>query len=256
MIGLLSLLAEKYPRLGGLLISMPTTLPLGLFFIGWSSGRESAKAAASMVPLSLALLLIFAMIFIGVAQANSRRRQQLLWANLLALGTWLVLALVITTWPFPDRRWGILIYLLCFGLAASQLGVTPAATPSRASHANIHLGPLLVRAIFGGSVIALCVILTRLLSPLWGGLFATFPAVYLSTLNIITFSQGAAMLDTIGRTIPLGTLFLLGYALLAAYFLHFGLLSGLGLAYIIILLAMFTTTKMPWFKIREHEHES
>lgn len=34
VIAVQSLLAEKYPQTGGFIVSIPTTLPMGLFFIG------------------------------------------------------------------------------------------------------------------------------------------------------------------------------------------------------------------------------
>ena len=42
VIALLSILAEKYQKYGGIILSMPSTMTLGLFFIGWSQGVDIA----------------------------------------------------------------------------------------------------------------------------------------------------------------------------------------------------------------------
>ena len=49
---------------------------------------------------------------------------------------------------------------------------------------------MLFRALFGGGVIGFAVFIGRVGGPHYGGVFATFPAMYISTLAITFYSGG------------------------------------------------------------------
>jgi hypothetical protein len=108
---------------------------------------------------------------------------------------------------------------------------------------SIHLEPpqLAGRAIFSGLVTALAVALTRLGGPILGGIFAVFPAVYVSTLVITYQSHGINFSRAITKTLlPSGVLTVLIYALATRYlFLIWGIALGTLGAYSVSILSAY-----------------
>lgn len=60
-----------------------------------------------------------------------------------------------------------------------------------------------VRIIGAGSVIAGAVIIARVAGPVWGGVFAAFPATFVTTLFILSKAQGPVFAKAVARQLPL-----------------------------------------------------
>ncbi len=60
---------------------------------------------------------------------------------------------------------------------------------------------LVWRALFGGAVIALAIFMGKLRGPLLGGIFGSFPAMFLSTLVITYLAAGPDFSRSVGKSL-------------------------------------------------------
>ena len=243
-----SILAERYSRFGGFIVSIPTTLPMGLFFIGWTQGTAIAVKSASVVPVSLGNCLIFAAIFISTAQLPRQRFTGFLLSNILSLSVWFALSIAIIRFQITDPVSGIIAYIIAFAIAYQILKERDRhqkyhnqETPSAESNQSSNWKLILLRACAGGIVIGTAVLLAKILNPLWGGIFSVFPASFISIFNIILLTRGPRLLIPIGATLPQGSIFFLLYILLAHLFFPLGILRGTLLSEALVLLAIYLT---------------
>lgn len=224
-IALLSVFAEKYSKIGGIIISIPGTLPLGILFIGWTQGKSVAIEAMSIVPLATALLLVFTITYVYSSKISSTTRYSIILANAISIAVWLALAIMAGYAEMNDPFVGILIYLAVFILSLFLLRnkITKGEASERL---RVTSRRLVWRAVFAGSVVFTSVLLAKISNPLLGGAFAVFPAAYLSSFNMIQISQGNRFLSRVARTVPYGSLSLLLYVVLAHFLFDLGLLIG------------------------------
>ena len=221
-----SILAERHPHVGGLIISVPSTLPIDLFFIGWSEDMAAAMKAASIVPIAIALILLFSTVFIYAAQYGGGKIKPLLIANISSLSIWFILAFLVISFRFDNLGSELGVYIVVLSLTAYLLYYRQRKQlPKALTKVPVPTGiNIVLRALFGGSIICLSVILSKVLNPLWGGVFSVFPASYLSNFNIIRFSAGKKHLLAVGKAIPVGSAFFLIYVILAYFLFTFGIL--------------------------------
>jgi len=241
IIALLSILAEKYPKIGGLIISIPSTLLLGLIFIGWSQNKYVAIESASIVPSATGVLLIFSIIYIYGTKLGGSRKQSLLLSNSLSLIVWFILAFLVVHFKIRKIS-GIIFYLVCFILSLYLLRLKFKESLNHISkRLKFSYNSLILRSIFAGGVIVISVILAKILNPLWGGVFSVFPAAYLSSFNIIQLNRGKKFLFNVGRTVPPGSILFIIYAYLVSSLFNLGILIGtiLSLGIIILIVVLF-----------------
>jgi hypothetical protein len=58
--------------------------------------------------------------------------------------------------------------------------------------------------VFAGAVISAAVLLGKVLSPLWGAMFAVFPAAFSSSLYLLSSKHGFGFTASVARTMPHG----------------------------------------------------
>jgi len=241
-----SILAERHPHVGGLIISVPCTLPIDLFFIGWSEDMEAAMKAASIVPIAIALILLFSTVFIYSAQYGDGKMKSLLVANISSLVIWFILAFLVISLRVDNLGLELGVYIVVLFLTAYLLYYRQRRQPPKAlTRTSVPKGVnTVLRALFGGLIICSSVILSKVLTPLWGGVFSVFPATYLSTFNIIYMNAGKEHLLAVGKTIPEGSVFFLIYVILAYYLFAFGILWGTVLAELITIILIVIFAKL------------
>jgi hypothetical protein len=241
-----SILAERHPHVGGLIISVPSTLPIDLFFIGWSEDMEAAMKAASIVPIAIALLLLFSTVFIYSAQYGDGKIKSLLVANISSLVIWFILAFLVISFRFDNLGLELGVYIVVLFLTAYLLYYRQRRqSPKALTRTTVPTGMnIVLRALFGGLIICSSVILSKVLTPLWGGVFSVFPATYLSTFNIIHLNAGKKHLLAVGKTIPEGSVFFLIYVILAYFLFAFGILWGTVLAELITIVLIVILAKL------------
>jgi uncharacterized membrane protein (GlpM family) len=93
---------------------------------------------------------------------------------------------------------------------------------------------LLTRFLFGAVVSAVAAVVSKLAGPFAGGFFLAFPAILLASLTLVAKEEGGRAARDDARGAALGTLGLIGFALVAAALLtHRTAWLALGVATIV-----------------------
>ncbi len=213
-------------KIGGLIAGLPTMVAISLFFIGLLQSPRAAAEATSVIPLTMGFNGVFLVVYAALAVRGAwfgLAGAFLAWVVLSAL----VLLLDIQSFPFSMLIFGVLL-AFCFFLLERKLSLRSGGqvkiryTPSQ----------IVARAVLSGSVVGLAVFLTKLGGPIWGGLFAPFPAVYLSTLIVTARSTGVQSSRQITKSLLVsGMINVVVYAAAVRFFYpSLGLAAGTMLA--------------------------
>jgi hypothetical protein len=237
-IATLSVLAEKYKKLSGAIIGLPSISAVSLLFIGWTQSIDAAVEATTVMPVSLGVVLLFVLAYVYVAR-RTKGRKSIIAAATASLAFWLALSLLVVKSNL-GFQYSVLGFLVAFLPAAYFLGRRK-KTKAQGDRTGVPTskGQLLARSAFSGSVVALAVFLSNALGPAWGGVFAVFPASYFSSLVLLHYYRGRSFLSFVENTVHLGVLVLFVYAVLARYlYPAVGLVPGTIIAYAAVFLVM------------------
>jgi len=92
----------------------------------------------------------------------------------------------------------------------------------------------IIRIVSAGFVVFTIVLLSKLLSPYWGGLIAIYPIAFSIMLVIVHNQYGTNDLFAVSQKIPLGSLSLFAYMLTAFLTFHvYGFIIGTLISYLI-----------------------
>ncbi len=188
--------AERFgSKVGGLIGGLPSTVVIALLFIGLTQSPQVAAEATTIMPLAQGLnglVVITFMLFIPRG----------LWAGLLsAVPLWffqstLLYLLNIQYFWISLLGWLILL-VFCFLIVEKWMRI-PSTEKLDLSYPPSQLA---WRALFGGSVIAFAVFMGKVGGPLLGGIFGSFPAMFLSTLVITYKTGGPAFSRSVGKSL-------------------------------------------------------
>ena len=106
-----------------------------------------------------------------------------------------------------------------------------------------------MRALVGGAVITLAVVLSRSLNPLWGGVFSVFPATYVCSFNFIALNS-RDMLVRIARTIPQGSIAFLLYVVFLQHLYSWGLFAGTIVSEALVIVCVYSIARASVFESR------
>jgi hypothetical protein len=198
-ITLTTLSAERYgSKVGGLIGGLPSTVVIALLFIGYTQSPLVAAQATTVMPLAQGMNGLFILAFILLIPRGLKLAMPvslLLW---FSLATFLYLLDRLNLLSFLISIIGWLILLaFCYIVVERWMQI-----PSR-SKQSIAYPPsqLIWRALFGGAVISFAVLMGKLGGPLLGGIFGSFPAMFLSTLVITSYIGGAAYSKPVGKSL-------------------------------------------------------
>lgn len=192
-------LAERRgSRAGGLLIGFPSTVLIAVFFIGWTQSAAAAVQATNVIPA------VFGVSCLYLLTATSLIGRGLPTAFAAALALWGGLSSLLIVLKFDNYWAGVLIYAACFAFAYWRLGRIP--QPSADAERVRPSGPFLIaaRGVFGGSIVALAVLLAKVSGALIGGVFAIFPAVFTGALVATAVSHGPGFSAALMRSTLVG----------------------------------------------------
>jgi hypothetical protein len=191
--------AERFgSKVGGLIGGLPSTVVIALLFIGFTQSPMVAAQATTVMPLAQGMNGLFIIVFIllipyGLKMALPVSR--LVW---FGLATFLYLLNLLNLLSFLISVIGWLSLLaFCYIVLEKWMEI-----PSR-SQQGITYPPsqLIWRALFGGAVISFAVLMGKIGGPLLGGIFGSFPAIFLSTLVITSYIGGAAYSKPVGKSL-------------------------------------------------------
>lgn len=211
--------AEKFgTRWGGLLLGLPSTTLVSLYFIGWTQGTDAVATATSLMPLTVAILGVFQLVFF-LTQGKG-----LLTALLAATLAWLALALPLAAYNVQDMAVTLPIGLAVYAAIALYFRQVPnrTAAPQRFSKTEFA-----IRAVLCGTLIAATVALSKTAGPLWGGVLASFPIAFSSTVLLISAKHGHGFTSSVVKAMQLVSGTIIAFVTLLHFtVLPLGLLPG------------------------------
>lgn len=222
---LATLSAERFgSKIGGLIGGLPSTVVIALLFIGFTQSPQVAAQATTVMPLAQGLNGLFVLTFMLLIRRG-------LWSGLFgALVVWfiqstLLYLLDIHAFWISLIGW-LLLFLFCYRVLEKWMKI------SSLEKLQVSYPPsqLIWRVLFGGVVIALAVFMGKLGGPLLGGIFGSFPAMFLSTLVITYTSGGPDFSRSVGKSLLISGLINVPLYEIVVRFLYPAVGLGLGTA--------------------------
>ena len=216
--------SEKFgSKLGGLLIGLPTTLLVSLLFIAWTQNSQAAVSSIPVVPATIGLASIFLATFIYQFKHGK------VFAYSSAVIVWLLITFSFVLFSLKNIFLSIILGIIFIALALYLLNNFP---HRKLTSYKSSINEFLFRCLFAGSIITLAVFLGKLLGPLWGGVFASFPVAFSSSLLLLERKHGIEFTSSVAKTMPYGNLANILFAT-AFYFLvpAIGIVIGTIIAY-------------------------
>ncbi len=217
-------------KIGGLIAGLPSTVVVTLFFIGLVQGPAAAAEAAAVVPVAYSINGPFLVFFCLLV------RRGLLPAMTGALLTWFVLSFTLVKLA-PIEFWLSICIWITTLIATYWLLESWIKIPSQAKgEREPTIREILIRALLAGGIVTLGVFCSKVGGPVFGGLFASFPAVFLSALIVAAVSGGADFSRAFAKSMMLSGFVNIGAFAITVYFcftklgLWLGTFTGLGVS--------------------------
>lgn len=231
-------------KIAGIIISLPSTIAISLFFIGWATSPQKVAESAPLLPLSIGIIMVFATIYIYLSRIKLKKIYSMLLCTSVSLVVWFAVSIPLAIYKFSNLTLSIAGYVIltCFGYYFLTFKPKEQSLHKPLKYST---GQKIFRAFFAGSFIALAVLLSKTSGPFWGSVFSGFPAVYLSTLMIFHWHYDSEFLFKIYKNSPLGTIPLMIYPVAAIYtFPVLGIIGGTIAAYAASLACFFLLTTL------------
>jgi uncharacterized membrane protein (GlpM family) len=230
--------AERFgTNVGGIIGGFPSTIAVTLLFIGVTSSPEALTDVTDVVPLVVGFNGLFLVSFAILARRGLFRG---LGGGLLV---WFVLSFGAVLSGFRSFPASVLTFAALLAFAYYLLQHRLKLPVHGESRVRPSAGQIAGRAAFSGSIIALAVYLNRTAGPVVGGLFAVFPAAFVSTLVIASRARGVEFARTLTKPMMIsGMINVVVYGICVRYFYPtMGLTLGTAGALAISLVTAFGT---------------
>ncbi len=195
-VSITTLSAERFgSKVGGLIGGLPSTVVIALFFIGLTQSALVAAQATTVMPLAQGLNGLFVLCFMLLIKPGIKFALPgalLFWA----LEATLLFRLDIQAFWISLAGW-LLLLAVCY-LAVEKWMSIPSSAGQPVTY---QPGQIIWRAVLGGGVISVAVLMGKLGGPLLGGIFGSFPAMFLSTLVITSQTGGAEFSRSVGKAL-------------------------------------------------------
>ncbi len=225
-----TLIGERVPlRWRGPVLTIPSTLGLSLFFVGLTKGPLAGQEAAMIVPAALGAEFLFVTAFALVIRHGLIPSLLVSTVVILAGGVFVLL------FPPPTLLSSVFFYGLP-AIIAGYLIVRSLPLVSKLTPVPITPWYVAMRSLLGGSILVTVILLAKFLGNTWGGLFAAFPAVFLSTFLIYYFAHGRSVIPSVAHSMFFpGSLGLMLYAIVTLWtFPIVGIWIGTILSYLAV----------------------
>ena len=219
-------------RHAGIILSFPSTSVIAYFFLGWSLTPERVPAVVPSAVAAIGLAVVFAVVYSAtasrIAKNISSKLGQIVLSASAGFGVWGVYALLLKHARLTNISAGIIVCLILCGVCHIITTRQPKAKPVALVYTPAQK---ILRMLYIGGVIGFAVLISKIAWPFWGGVFTMFPAAYSSTLMILHWYYGPAILFPTIRKTPLGAISPLVYSLVVALtFPMFGFVWGSAVA--------------------------
>lgn len=226
--------SEKFgSKIGGLITGLPSTVLLSLIFIAWSQNPQVAVLAVTVVPSAISACTLFLVSFIFFYRFGR------LLAFAIGILTWFSLSSPLVILHTNNIFLSVIIAIIFFTFSTQFLKKFPYRKIGKFQYCHKDF---VFRIVFTGSIVAGVVLLTKILGPFWGGLFASFPAAYLSSMYLLSEKYGINFTASVAKTMVYGSMGNVVFAI--TFFLvvpMIGIISGTIISYLFALIfAIFT----------------
>jgi hypothetical protein len=200
-------------KIGGFIGGLPSTALLSFFFIGLTQSPEIASNATTAFPLVYGITGLFLVVYAWLV------RRGFIIALSFALTTWFVLSSFVALLNPKHFIFILVIYafilLLAYYLLETKIGVKSLIGAKFETSSKLTA----IRSLFGGLIIALAVLMAKLGGPVFGGIFAAFPAMFISALAITYKTQGIEYSRAMTKPLMVtGMVTIVVYAIAVRYF--------------------------------------
>ena len=229
-VALSTVAGERYgSKIGGLIGGLPSTVFVSLLFIGFTQTPLVASETTTLMPLTQGINGIFVIAYLLLV------RRGLALGLGSALGVWVILAGSIAAIGIQHLWVSLCGWAVCAVscYVVVERGMSIPARGELRVQCSLSQGGL--RALFGGAVIVVAVWAGKLLGPAYGGIFATFPAMFVSTLAITYRTGGAEFSRAVGKAMMMSGMVNVALYTIAVRYLYVwcGLLYGTVLALVV-----------------------
>lgn len=237
-IALTTVAADRFgSKIGGFVGGLPSTVVVAFFFIGLVQSPEIASQATTVFPLVYGFTGLFLVSFAVFSKRNFA-------AGLVgALVLWFILSSLLVIYKFDNFAYSIIGYLII--LIFSYLVLEKYLHLPSAEKSKIHYSKfqIFARGLFGGLMIAFAVFMNKVGGPIFGGIFAAFPAVFISMLIISYKSRGLDFSRTMIKPMLItGMITIVVYGIALRYlYLSSGLILGTIFSFLISMLSAYFT---------------
>jgi uncharacterized membrane protein (GlpM family) len=228
---LITVIAEKYgTKTGGIIGTLPSTIIIAFLFIALDKGVHFAAASVAIVPAEMGINLIFLAAFAFLAKRTIPT------ATVGSLLLWTVLTILLFYTDVISIFISLFVFVICLILTFISLDKIKKITSQ--TTVMVHYTPLklLGRSIIAGTVIALAVSISNI-NAMLSGIFAVFPAIFLSTMLISRKEHGSEFTGAMAKGMIYGSSSVVSYAV-GIFFLYplIGILTGTIAAFLLGLL--------------------
>ncbi len=231
-----TILAERFgSKIGGVIAGMPSSIVIALFFIGWTQTPIAASQATVVVPLIMGIDGLFIITYAFIVS------QSFPLALIASLFVWLCFSFALVLIHFDNFGLSLIGFLVLLLVSYVVMEYVLRVKSLAGRKTPLSFSNILIRGLVSGLIITLAVAFAKLGGPLFGGVFASFPAVFLSTMILTYFAQGSAFSVSVMKTLMIsGTINTTVYAS-AVRFLYppFGLIGGTISAFLLSLISMY-----------------
>ncbi|MDD2564457.1 MAG: DUF3147 family protein [Salinivirgaceae bacterium] len=198
-------------KIGGVLTLLPSTILVSLLFVAITSDNHFAAKVALTVPLGMTMNTLFLFAFVTFAKKGLAK------TIFIALMVWAAIALVFSILNIQSVIYTTLIYgLITIAVYIIMEHVVKIKSVAKQKQ-SFNLSLLFTRALFSGTIVALTVILSGFVGHFWTGILSTFPAVMLTSMVILTRSQGIDFARATAKTMILASGNIVVYAFAVNY---------------------------------------
>lgn len=225
-----TVIAERFgSKIGGFIGGLPSTIVIALLFIGLSQDAEAASRAAVMIPMVMGVNGLFIVIYLAIVRNG-------LWIALAAgLVFWFMLNTSIILAEIENLWLSILAWAVTLGAVYFVTEKEMQITSRGGIRVPYTMRQILTRGLVSGFIIALAVFISKIAGPVIGGIFSTFPVIFMSTLAITYHTGGPEFSRAVAKTLMLSGMINVAVYAVAAHFAFaaFGVWGGSGISLLV-----------------------
>lgn len=252
IIGILFVVVSTYiaervsGKIGGLIVGLPSTAVVSIMFVGLTQGIIAAQTSSLIVPYSSGLYCFFFITYLFLSKRGFNI------GLITSIIVWFFFAFLASKFS-PNS---ILVSVL-IGFVLIVTTILYVVKNIRIDHRlipkKIKSSPLWVKAILTGTVISAIVVISKIAGAKWGGIFATFPALTISTILITIKSGGVEFTRLIAKNVLISTTTTISIFAVFCYYLYpvLGIILGTIFAYFGLLLISIPLYFLVFEKIKE-----